>query len=101
MPFDRGGEWPEWPEGGGWFLVFYKVFPEKNLYTLASDLSLSTLCLSFPASLACILCLSHLPLLPASLALPSIPLSFAASLACLAWTGPLRGPSRHYLNPLN
>jgi hypothetical protein len=40
-----------------------------------------------------------LPILPASLALPSFPSSFAASLACLAWTGPLRGPSRHYLNP--
>jgi hypothetical protein len=84
MPVDRGGQWPE----GGWFLVF-----TRSLLPF-----LSQLCLSFAVTLACILCLSYLPLLPASLALPSFLSYFAASLACLAWTGPLRGPSRHYLN---
>jgi hypothetical protein len=51
---------------GGWFSV--QGFPPSP----------STLCLSFPASLACIPCLSHLPLSPASLALPSL-LSFRAA----------------------
>jgi hypothetical protein len=46
-----------------------------------------------PASSVCLVCLFRLP------PLPSFPSSFAASLACLAWTGPLRGPSRHYKLP--
>jgi hypothetical protein len=70
MPLDRGDQWPE----GGWFLVFYKVFPEKNLYTLASALSLyHCACLLLPllpASSVCFICLSCLPRLPC---LPFLP----------------------------
>jgi hypothetical protein len=94
MPFDRGVV-----GGGVVFGVLQGVSRKK--YVHARFCPLSTLCLSFPASLACILCLSNLPLLPASLALPSFSSPFAASLACLAWTGPLRGPSQHYLKPPN
>jgi hypothetical protein len=81
---------PWWSMAGGGvvFGVLQGVSRKKSVH--ARFCPLSTLSLSFPASLACILCLSHLPLLPASLSLPSFPSSFAASLACLAWTGPLQ-----------
>jgi hypothetical protein len=65
---------------GRWTAVVNLAHIRQNLYALVSP-SLSTLCLSFPASLASILCLPRLPLLPASLALPSFPSSFAAPLA--------------------